>query len=129
MGLDWIVKTFKKNTYEPVTITDPYPEISYMRGQAIVYSLVHYGASESDLIDKCWGEEVTIDDGDLSFVDPSLLLNIHNFYDKVKLIETDGLNTIEDQQREIDDLLTMYDDIVEFNENSKDYVARIWAWF
>tara|TARA_R110000772_G_scaffold11196_3_gene35180 strand:- start:638 stop:1027 length:390 start_codon:yes stop_codon:yes gene_type:complete len=129
MGLDWIVKTFKKNTYEPLTITDPYTGINYIRGKSIVYSLLQYGANE-DFADKCWGEEITMDDDDInSFVDPSLLLNIHNFYDKVKLIETDEMDTIVEQQQEIDDVLTMYNDIVEFNENSKDYVARIWAWY
>lgn len=136
MGLDWIVKTYKKNTYVDVTgddsidSDDQYMGMNYIRGKSIVYSLAEYDADD-DSREKCFGEFVTVDGEERGpFVDPSFLNAICEYFDKqVVLVERDDLGTIEEQNQELTEVLCMYENVMEFNEHSKDYVARIWAWY
>ena len=136
MGLDWIVKTYKKNTYVDVAGDDSVdPDAEYMgvrhiRGKSIVYSLNAYDADD-DSREKCFGEFVTVDGEERGpFVEPSFLNAICEYFDKqVVLVERDGLDTIEEQNQELTEVLCMYENVMEFNEHSKDYVARIWAWY
>lgn len=136
MGLDWIVKTYKKNTYVDVTGDDSihpdaqYLGMTYFRGKSIVYSLDAYCADE-DIREKCFGEFVTVDGEERGpFVEPSFLNDICEYFDKqVVLVENNAFGTIEEQQDEITEVLSMYEDVMEFNEYSEDYVARIWAWY
>ena len=136
MGLDWIVKTYKKNTYVDVTGDDSihpdaqYLGMRYIRGKSIVYSMDAYKADEFVTV-KCFGEFVTVDGEERGpFVEPSLLNAICEFFDKrVVLVENDDLGTIEEQEVELAVVLSMYEDVMEFNEYSEDYVARIWAWY
>ena len=136
MGLDWIVKTYKKNTYVDVTGDDSihpdaqYLGMRYFRGKSIVYSLDAYDADD-DSREKCFGEFVTVDGEERGpFVEPSFLNAICEYFDKqVDLVENDDLGTIEEQEEELTEILSMYEDVMEFNEYSEDYVARIWAWY
>ena len=136
MRLDWIVKTYKKNTYVDVTgddsidSDDKYMGMDYISGKNIVYSLFMYYADD-DSRANCFGEFVTVDGEERGpFVEPSFLNAICEYFDKqVVLVERDGLDTIEEQNQELTEVLCMYENVMEFNEHSKDYVARIWAWY
>ena len=145
MRLDWIVKTYKKNTYVDVTgddsidSDDKYMGMDYIRGKNIIYSLFMYYAvrlldeyaADDEIREKCFGEFVTVDGEERGpFVEPSFLNAICEYFDKqVVLVERDGLGTIEEQNQELTEVLCMYENVMEFNEHSKDYVARIWAWY
>ena len=136
MGLDWIVKTYKKNTYVDVTGDDSVdPDAEYMgvrciRGKSIVRLLDEY-AADDEIREKCFGEFVTVDGEERGpFVEPSVLESIHDVHlYEVYLEEHEDLGTIEEQQDEITEVLSMYEDVMEFNKYSEDYVARIWAWY
>jgi len=136
MGLDWIVKTYKKNTYVDVMGDDSVdPDAEYMgvrciRGKNIIRLLMAYVGDE-EILDKCFGEFVIVDGKERgAFLEPSVLESIHDVHlYEVDLVEHEDLGTIEEQQDQITEVLSMYEDVMEFNKYSEDYVARIWAWY
>tara|TARA_R110002012_G_scaffold41999_5_gene114590 strand:+ start:592 stop:1008 length:417 start_codon:yes stop_codon:yes gene_type:complete len=138
MGLDWIVQTYKKNTFtstkECVSLEEDeeeneYVGVSYYRGKNVAHLLSEYG--DNDLANDCYGEETPLDadeDGEIctkNFINVEKLTEIYKTLGSYKLKEIEDW-TMKDQKDEIEELDAFINDLKEYDGK---WDLKVICWF
>ena len=131
MGLDWIVKTYKKNTFvdaEELGKDIDYEGLKYVRGKAIVGLLEMYDLAPEHG-EECYGEFKVDENGNERgpFIDLSTLNIINECLLNCKLVEHKDWS-VEEQEETIGELGCLINDLEEY-ECGGDYDLKVWCWY
>jgi len=128
MGLDWIVKTYTKNTFvdaEELGEDTDYEGLNYVRGKAIVGLLEMYGFDDEDM-GECYGEFQIDENGKKRgpFINLSTLNDINDCLLNCKLVEHKDWS-VEEQEETLGELGCLINDLEEYEG---DYDLKVWCW-